>query len=146
MTYIPKTQETEYSRQMRLLKDRMDFLTSKVEAAERKQVSEIKLPDPNAEVPNHIKFAAGFVSVYQQTTMPHGMSSDINIEVYSRFTEECEREALASACELLADYFDRHNTRILRERQRAERVNQETRRRGKRTALRVTDNPEDFDE
>ena len=146
MTYLPKTQETEYSRQMRLLKDQVDSLTSRVESAERKRSEEIKLPDPNADVPNHIKFAAGFVNYFQQTLMPHSASSDIGIEVYGRIPEDCELGALASACELLEDYFDRHNTRILRERQRAERVNQETRRRGKRTALRVTDNPEEFDE
>jgi len=127
---------------MRLLEDQVEKLTGESDVRRQQQIDHVQLPAAEP-VPDHIKFAAGFVSVFQQTTQPNGQSCYEEVDFASRYVHDSELGALASACELLEDYFDRHNSRVLRERQRAPAINQETKRRGKRTALPVTREDDD---
>lgn len=144
MTYIPKTQESEYKRRIRLMQEKIDELAAQCERVEKAKAEQVKLPDVNEAIPNCVHVAMAYVNTFRQSTMPMLESSDIEIECWSRTPEDSELDTLSAANELLADYFDRHNSRVLRERQRAELVNQATERRGKRAALKVT--PEEHDE
>ncbi len=138
MTYIPKVQEPEYRRQLRAIQDHVDALTAKVEQQAREREAEIKLPDPKEAIPESVKAAFQFVAMHQSSTQPHiavsvgGMnpfafaSEPSEPVCFERQVDPEELATFGSACQLLADYFDRHNSRVLRGRADAERQRQLT--------------------
>lgn len=114
-SYIPKVQEQDYQRKIRVLTEKVDELAGRVDGLARNE------PAPNAEVPEAVKMAFTFIQSFQRSgssPFPY-MGYDPPSE---REPTDSELAALGSACELLEDYFDRHNSRILRERQRAEQM------------------------
>lgn len=138
MTYLPKTQEAEYQRQLRILKEQVDRVTADVERQARERETEVKLPDPKEAIPEAVKAAFQFVGMYQATTQPHivgggggvspfGFATEpVEPVCFERHVDPEEQATFGSACQLLADYFDRHNSRVLRARADAQRQRQLT--------------------
>lgn len=121
MTYIPKVAEQEYQRRIRSLSEKVDELSGKVDKLSRS-------PIPiDREVPEAVKMAFAFCEMFRDTNAETGTVNPFMgfavPEVSHREPTPGELAALGSACELIEDYFDRHNTRIIRERLRADALN-----------------------
>ena len=63
------------------------------------------------QIPPEVYFAAQLLHRHQDTTMPHVCGSVRNPQIIRRDVGCDELMAIGAACDLLADYFDRHNSK-----------------------------------
>ncbi len=110
---IPRLQEDPERRRLRTALDECDRMISAMRSCQSPPVQEA-VPDP-------VKVAMTYVQIFQHSTTPQcskgspffHMGGGENMvgedAIFSRDPHPEEEYALASACQLLADYFDRNN-------------------------------------
>lgn len=72
-------------------------------------------------IPPEIQFATSFLYRHQDTTQPHACGDPDDPVIIQREAGGSETMAIGSACDLLSDYFDRHNQKLVRSNQAAAR-------------------------
>lgn len=101
---IPRVEEPEEKRRYRLLAEKVDELRSIIEAKQP------EMPPLDAKVPDAIAFAAEHVVRFQKATQVALVMNDCGQSAEARRDPTTdELMSLGAACELLTDYFDRHN-------------------------------------
>lgn len=113
---IPKVQPTEDQRKIKILNEEIERLNQLIATGGT-------TPEQNMDrsVPNHILFATAFIVRYQDSSSPKAIEvapsqGDVDYEIVEREPMTEELMAVGAACDLLRDYFDSHNTRMLRQR------------------------------
>lgn len=131
MTLIPTVNETEEQRRYRLLSNQVDVLTHDVRElqANKGKPQAVELNE-RAEVPKVIAFAQDTMRIIQERIHPEIRRNPIDghIETIGREPTRGEIDCLESACHLMQDYFDRHNSKLQDEREDAQEQREERRR------------------
>lgn len=126
MALIPQTNESPERKRMRQLEEKMDDLIDKVGSLEHS--ASTKVPSAKEEVPNAVKFAAHYLEQFKACqrsyTETNSFGSQDNVAPYVPM--HAEISAAQSAAELIEDYFDRNNSRVIEGRKRARDAKQST--------------------
>ncbi len=112
---IPKTQESDEKRKMRLLMEEVDRLRDVVDSLARRQTEDAETPNPHEEIPNSVQAAFRVMCEYRERITPirkisspfglHDTEEHYDIKEPAGF----ELDIVRAASSVLVDYFDRHN-------------------------------------
>lgn len=112
-----KTESDEQFRH-RLLDNKVQQLAEMVQTFANKRPA----VDPRADVPKPVEFAMSFYVAASERQFPQAVKSvGGNIEEIKREIMAEESNALAAACNLLADYFDRSNHSLQEQKERSDK-------------------------
>lgn len=110
---IPRTNPTDDQRKIKVLNDEIERLNSMI-------TSGVPMPcagSNDREVPVAVLFAAGFIYRFQDASTPRAIGgsswSGECGEVVERESTTDELMAVGAACDLLRDFFDRNNHKLV---------------------------------
>lgn len=113
---IPKTQESDDRRKMRVMQEYIDSLESQLNDMSAVSQSRQEAAPP---IPMPVYVALKFVDRFQQHSAPVIASSYDQIEIVDRNFLQAEILAVESAFDLIREYFDGNNLRYMDAHRRA---------------------------
>lgn len=116
---IPRVSESDDQRKLRLEKKRVEELESQLQdlrSSPPAPLADGAVQTPDDDAPDAVKMAFDFATSVMQTTQPLTMFNPFSggsSDQMKRDQNAAEITAHDSACMLLADFFDRHNHRLV---------------------------------
>ena len=108
---IPKVQETDDQRKLRVLQDEVDRLRSEVSSIPEARKAAAPIQDQN--IPKPVLFAANYTLSHIHLNRPQVVMNEYgDVEFVQRIQSVEELGAAGAAFDLLREYFDAHNPRI----------------------------------
>lgn len=113
---IPKVQESEEKRKLRILAEEVDRLRELVGKLERKQAADSLMPNQREDAPIPVQWAWNYIQQYQAVTRNHTTLNPFTgetVEIPPRKATEEEQIMLTAASDLVTQYFKRNNPALV---------------------------------